>query len=334
MLEEHAFSGADGQQFLTTTTTQYTLDGRILEMRIGNADGSEWVTSYAYHSDGRLLTTASGKGNSAPNSETTYSYDEAARLVGMKSAGDSTQVRYQYDDKGRKTVIESYDPRPLPPNTAYAPHWEGTDLGFATYLGGTVTTVYNEQGVATGAQFHDPEGKLVGHIVRKFDAEGRVIAEEQFSDAPRDLMLPEEIRSKFNPEQMKSLGVFMAGMENRVNSYSYDAQGRVTERHRSGGIFGDEVTITMYNDHGDKASERTTTVMNPEVGKQYSLTEAGSMIPVGQPEPVQPPTVYETQYTYQYDGYGNWTELTIAGRSHPDAAFGPAFVRRHKLTYY
>jgi YD repeat-containing protein len=235
---------------------------------------------------------------------------DAQRLVGVKS-GDRVQVRYQYDHKGRKSAIESYDSQPLARNTAYAPHWEGTDLGFATHLGRTVTTLYNEQGVATGAEFRDAEGKLLGHIVRKFDAEGRVVAEEQFADAPRDFMLPEEIRSKLNAEQIKAVGAFAGSVENRANSYSYDAQGRVTERHRSGGPFGDEVTIIKYNDHGDNASERTT-VMNPEAGRQYTVSEAGTMIPVGQPQAPQPPAVYETQYTYQYDAYGNWTELTTA----------------------
>ncbi len=99
-------------------------------------------------------------------------------------SGDKVKVRYQYDDKGRKSVIESYDSQPLAPNTAYAPHWEGTDLGFAPYPGGTLTTSYNEQGVATGAELHDADGTLLGHIVRKFDADGRVIAEEQSADAP------------------------------------------------------------------------------------------------------------------------------------------------------
>lgn len=120
----------------------------------------------------------------------------------MKS-GDNVQVRYQYDDRGRKSVIESYDSQPLAPNTAYTPHWEGTDLGFATHLGGTVTTLYNGQGVATGAEFRDARGKLLGHIVRKFDGEGHVVAEEQFADAPQE-NLPEELRSKLNPERSVS----------------------------------------------------------------------------------------------------------------------------------
>jgi YD repeat-containing protein len=333
VVDEQIFSGADGQQLLMTTTTEYAPDGRILKVRTGNPDGSEWVTNYTYHPDGRLLKTVSGKVGSAASSETTYSYDKARRLVGVKS-GDKNQIRYEYDDKGRKAVIESYDSKPLPPNMAYATHWEGTDLGFAPYPGGTLTTFYNEQEVATGAELHNAEGKLVAHIVRKFDAKGRVIAEEQVADAP-ELMIPDELRSTLNPEQVKSVGAFVAGgLHNRAISYAYDNEGRVSERHRSGGVFGEEVTITTYNDHGDKASERTTTVMKPEAGREYGLTDVGTMIPVGQPQPAEPPTIYETQFTYQYDGYGNWTEQTTVARSRPETALGPGSIRHRKLTYY
>ena len=332
VLEEQTSSGADGQHSFTTTTTQYAPDGRILEDRTGNADGSGWVKSYAYYSDGRLLKTAFGKANSAPSSETTYLYDDAQRLVGVKS-GDKVQVRYQYDNKGHKSVIESYDSQSLAPNTADAPHWEGTDLGFAPYPGGTLTTSYNGQGVATGAELHDADGTLVGHIVRKFDAEGRVIAEEQAADAPYQVNLPEELRSKLNPEQMKSVGAMIAGMRNAVISYSYDAQGRVTERHRSGAVLGDRVTITTYNDYGDKASERETIVRRPGAGP-WNLTEAGAFLPAGNPDPPQKPMSSETQYEYQYDEYGNWTEQTIVSRSQPDEAFRPGTVIRRKLNYY
>lgn len=333
VLVEQNFSDADARQLLTSTRTEYAPDGRMLEVRNGNPDGSQWVTRYTYQPDGRLIKTASGKMGSAPSFETTYSYDTARRLVEVKSGGRA-QFRYQYDDKGRKSVIESYDSKPLPPNTGYAAHWEGTDLGFAPYPGGTLTTLYNEQEMATGARLRDAEGNLVAHIVRKFDAKGRIIAEEQVADAP-ELMIPEELKSKLNPEQAKSMGAFLAGgLQNRAISYVYDDNGRVTERHRSGGAFGEEATITTYNDQGDKASERTTTVMNPEVGREYSLTEAGTMIPAWQPKPAQPPFTYETQYTYQYDSYGNWTEQSSVARSRPDAPWEPGPIIRRKLTYY
>ena len=331
VLNEQTFSGADGQQFDMSTTTEYSPDGRILEQRTKNTDGSEWVVSYTYDSDGRLLKTVTGNAGSGDRSETAYLYDEARRLVAVKS-GDKIQTRYQYDDTGRKSAIESYDSKPLPANTAYAPHWEGTDLGFPPSPGGKVTTVYNEQGVATGAQFYDAEGNLVGHIARKFDSDGRVIAEEQVADAPQ-IDLPEELRSKLNPEQMKSVGAMISGMQNSVISYSYDAQGRETERHRSGGVFGEQITVTTYNDHGDKASERQTMVMRSDTGP-WELTEAGAFIPSGKPNPPQPPEASETQWTYQYDQYGNWTEQTTVGRSQSDETFRPGTVIRRKVTYY
>jgi len=331
VLNEQTYSGADGQQFLMSTTTEYAPDGRILEQRTRNSDGSIWVMSYTYYADGRLLKTVSGRVGSAADSQTSYLYDDARRLVEVES-GDNVKMSYQYDEKGRKSVTESYDSKPLPPNTAYAAHWEGTDLGFAPSPGGTLTTSYNEQGVATGADFHDADGTLVGHIVRKFNAEGRVIAEEQAADAPQ-VNLPEEIRSQLNPEQMKSVGTMIAGMQNSVISYSYDAQGRVTERHRSGGVFDELATVTTYNDHGDKASERETTVMRSDTGP-WNLTEAGAFVPTEKPNPPQPPLSSETQYAYQYDQYGNWTEQTIVSRSQPDEAFRPGTVIRRKLTYY
>lgn len=331
VLNEQTFSRPDGQQFHMSTTTEYAPDGRILEQRTKNTDGSEWVASHTYDSDGRLLKTVTGNAGSGDRSETAYLYDEARRLVAVKS-GDKIQTRYQYDDNGRKSAIESYDSKPLPAKTAYAPHWEGTDLGFVPSPGGRVTTAYNEQGVATGAQFYDAEGNLVGHIARKFDAEGRVLAEEQAADAPR-VDLPEEMLSQLNPEQMKSVGAMISGMQNSVISYSYDAQGRVTERHRSGGVFGEEATVTTYNDHGDRASERQTMVMRSDTGP-WELTEAGAFIPSGKPNPPQPPQTSETRYTYQYDQYGNWTEQTIVSRSQPDEAFRPGTVIHRKLTYY
>lgn len=251
--------------------------------------------------------------------------------MGVKS-GNNVQICYQYDEKGHKSATESFDSQPLSPNTAYAPFWEGSELGFAPTPGRSFTTSYNQRAVATGAQFYDAEGKLIGHIVRKFGADGRVTAEEQAADAPR-ADLPEELRSKLNPEQMKSVGAMIAGAQSRAITYSYDDQGRVTERHMSGGVLGQQVTVTTYNDHGDKASERETSVLSADTGP-WNLTEAGAFIPAGKPNPPHPPSTSETQYSYQYDSYGNWIEQGISGRSQPDEAFRSGTVIHRKLTYY
>ncbi len=132
---------------------------------------------------------------------------------------------------------------------------------------------------------------------------------------------------------MKSVGTMIAGMQKGVISYAHDAQGRVTERHRISGGFGEQVTLTTYNDHGDKASERETRVrMSADTGP-WNLTEAGAVVPAGKPNPPQPPLSSERQYAYQYDQYGNWTEQTIVSRFQPDGAFQPGTVIRRKLTY-
>ena len=106
-----------------------------------------------------MLKSVTGYAGSAQKSETTYLYDDAKRLVTVKT-GDKVQTRYQYDESGRKSAIESYDSAPVFANTVYVSHWEGTDLGFSPLPGGRVATTYNEQGVATGAQFYDADGNL------------------------------------------------------------------------------------------------------------------------------------------------------------------------------
>jgi len=57
------------------------------------------------------------------------------------------------------------------------------------------------------------------------------------------------------------------------------------------------------------------------------------LIPTGEAEPAQLPTVSEAQYTYQYDSYGNWIEQTMMWHS-AKASFTPAVTHLHKLTYY
>lgn len=52
--DSQTLSLPNGEQVLTTTT-RYSLDGRILEVRTVNPDGSAWLTTYTYYPDGRLL---------------------------------------------------------------------------------------------------------------------------------------------------------------------------------------------------------------------------------------------------------------------------------------
>jgi hypothetical protein len=80
---------------------------------------------------------------------------------------------------------------------------------------------------------------------------------------------------------MKSVGALMAGMHKQIISYSYDAQGRMTEPHTSGAALSNQVTGMTYNEHGDKTSERQTTVIRSDNGP-WQLTDTGAFIATGQ----------------------------------------------------
>ena len=62
------------------TTTEYDLDGRLLETRISNPDGSESVAAKTCDADGRLVKASSGKSDE-PATESLYTYDERGRLA-------------------------------------------------------------------------------------------------------------------------------------------------------------------------------------------------------------------------------------------------------------
>jgi len=333
---ESIYPAGEAHKASFTTPTDYTSDGRILRTREGRPSDQEWISTRTYDAQGRLLKQTSGNPG-GPASEQTYSYDQAGRLAGIEY-GDkkSVRVRFQYDDQGRKTKVENFDPIPQRPNVAYGGYpWEGTDLRFGPLPGGgTLTTLYNEQDVAVEGQLRNSEGLLVNRIVRTIDVNGRPTSEKVIVEAP-ELLIPPEFPAEHNEAQKKALGAFIAGnMYSGEISYSYDTQGRLTEKRKRGGIFGEEVTTIAYNERGDKVEERTTTVMNPEAGREYSLNEDGTMIPVGKPQPVPPPTQHETRYTYQYDSYGNWIEQTVSSRYNPNDPFGPSFTYRRVLTYY
>jgi len=333
---ESIYPSVEDQQRSLTTTTEYTSDGRIIWTRQGQPGDQEWISTRTYDAQGRLLKQTSS-GSSGSSLDQTYSYDEAGRLSGIRFGGkESVGLRFQYDDQGRKTKIETFDPRPQQPNVAYGSYpWEGTGLPFGPLPGGgTLTTIYNEQDVAVEGQLRNSEGQLVNRIVRTFDVNGRPTSEKVIVEAP-ELLVPPQLPAAHNEAQKKALGAFIAGnMYSGEISYSYDAQGRMTEKQKRGGVFGTETTRMTYNEHGDKAEEHTTALMNPDVGREFSLQENGTMIPVGTPRPVPPPMESETRYTYQYDSYGNWVEQSVSSRSNLNEPFRPSVTYRRTLTYY
>src|SRR5271170_2507201 len=94
-------------------TTEYSPDGRLLTTRTTNTDGPEWVSTRTYDADGRLTKTIWAK-LGEPGNESLYAYDGTGRLLSITNHPEkSGRIDFQYDEQGRKTSVQSFDPETL-----------------------------------------------------------------------------------------------------------------------------------------------------------------------------------------------------------------------------
>jgi YD repeat-containing protein len=333
----------DGKKFLTTM--EYTLDGKLLTTRSVQSEGSEWVTSQTYDAEGRLIKTVSGN-LGEPSTESVCAYDGAGRL---QSITNSTEKRnrtdFRYDEHGRKTTIQTFDPKTLQSiqNSAFCGSpWDAAQAGSGVPAGGNVTTIYGEDDQPTEAQVRDAEARTVSRLVRTYDTNGRITEENQIQENPALLMVDKfsaEQRVELDDKQLDAMNQAMksmlSGRSGTGKTYTYDPQGRVQEvRDRNFAL--DTVTTTSYNEHGDKSEERMTRTENTAfpVGVVHSMDENGTLIPkAGSNTPSVPrlPKLEIIECRYEYDQYGNWTEQTVVRRSESNEY---STVRHRKLTYY
>jgi YD repeat-containing protein len=328
-----------------TTATEYSLDGKLLTTRTVQSDGSQWVTAQTYDADGHLAKTASGK-LGEPGTESLYAYDETGRLLSITNIPEKgNRTDFRYDEQGLKTTIQSFDAKTLQRtgNSMFGGSaWDAAQLAFGVPVDGSVTTTYGENDKPTEAQVHDAGGRLVSRFVRTYDANGRIMEENQVQENPALLM-----KGRFSAEQQvelddkqleamnKAMKSMLSGRNGTGKSYAYDAQGRVTEvRDRNWAL--DGVTTTSYNENGDKSEERMTLTGNTAfpVGVAYSMDENGTLIPEkvsNAPSVPELPKLDITEYRYEYDQYGNWTEQTVVHRSESNEY---STVHRRTLTYY
>jgi hypothetical protein len=312
-------------------TTEYDLDGRVIGIRMRNSDGSEWVTRNTYDTSGHLLKISSGP-EGEPSHETDYLYDGQGRL--LSAAGNrnpDNPITFRYDERGMKTKVQVSRPEDYRPGTIVGgPPFEVADRAPNLPGGGSATTIYDEDARPIEVQVRDNKGKLVSRTVRIYDAEGRVGEEKQIlesleamipADALEMLEASGESREEFHDELRRQLTRVMGGQAGPFSVvYSYDAQGRVNQMRRQ--IFNHEDVIeTTYNVQGDKSEEITR-------GTQIGGDEEQSTPSSG------PPSYSELNFSYQYDGHGNWIEKTVSYRSSTNEPFLSSTVSHRKLNYY
>ena len=206
-----------------------------------------------------------------------------------------------------------------------------------------MAVLYDESDRPMEAKVRDGQGNVVSRIVRTYDAKGRLSEEKVTWENPSAMLLERlspEARSQMNPAEAAALAKGMAalfrGRRESGTVYSYDTQDRIISTRETNSFF-EKTTTVAYDDQGDKAEERTTYADNAAIpiGVSYSVDSEGNLTP-GEPAAVEPrqfplPEESEARYSYQYDSFGNWTELTMTAGVGSAAS---ATVRRRTLTYY
>jgi len=335
----------DGKPHLTTT--EYDPDGRLLTFRSTNSDGTEWITTKTYDAIGRLTKAISGNSRE-PGLESVYIYDGVGRLVSItNSPHEGDRIDFHFDEEGHKTATQRFDSKTLEraQTTAYAiSAWEAADSGAGVPIGGSIVSIYDGHDEPTEARVLDPAGQTVARFVRTFDANGRVVEENQERENP-GLMFAERFSSenhaRIGEKEMEALNkaakTILSGLRGTGTTYTYDSHGRMIESRERNYIF-EKITTILYNAQGDKSEERRTITSNSviPVGVAFSIDENGAFVPErSQAEELSsvgvPSEDSKILYTYQYDSYGNWVDQTVIDGSRPDE---PLSVNRRRLTYY
>jgi YD repeat-containing protein len=326
----HVAAESPGNSSESVTIHEYDDDGRLVKFKWSNADSSN-TQAYAYDQTGRMTTESftSQSGTSTNEKAYAYSYDATGRLLSVVNVLlQSDRTDYRYDQQGRKTTVQTFDPELLRKNRQTASGGSAISAaqsGHGVPDGGNVLTLYNDTDQPTEARVRDAGGTIVTRAVRTYDEQGRV-EEERTIFERADLLFPPELLAP----QLIDKGVSIAEIKEKLQEsfrellqreggeqgfsttrYTYDAQGRVTETHRQLASAHAHVETVPYNEHGDKAEEYTTRSMSRSVDEQY-----------------------EARHTYQYDERDNWTEQIVTSRSSPSAEFAVIATYRRRLVYF
>jgi hypothetical protein len=108
-------------------------------------------------------------------------------------------------------------------------------------------------------------------------------------------------------------------------TYTYDADGRVIEKHHHyTGYSIESTTKIVYNDHSDKLEEHEFMTGDPNPPRKVQSGEVSSAPPF-------PPQESEVRYSYKYDSFGNWTEQSISSPANPNDV---STVTLRAIVYY
>jgi hypothetical protein len=309
--------------------TIYDVMGNLLVTRTIHPRSQDWVSTRTYDATGRLSKISLGQSGEPPAKTLFYTYDESGRVREIQAAPNEEIAK-------QGATAEAMDLS-----------WDAPKEELPPPPSGKVSVLYDDLSRPTELQSFDTQGRLVRRSVRTYDANGRIIKEDQILENPGQLFaqgMPTEQMAKLSGKQLhglnEALKVLLRGRKGTGVSYSYDAQGRLAEVCQRN--FAVETTTTIsYNERGDKSEARVSFGANnviPPGG--CTINENGTIIPSEQlPNSTSPPLPFGANgdiyfYTYEYEGYdnyGNWTEQRKVDHIGSETA---TIVNRRTLTYF
>ena len=311
-----------------STETIYDVVGNLLVIRSLQPSPQDWVSTRTYDATGRLTKISSGKSGEPP-AETFYTYDKSGRVSEIQAATNEEIVR-----QGATA-------------TAMDLSWDASKEEMPAPTSGKVRALYDDAGHPSELQSFDTRGHLVCKLIRIYDANGRIIEENQILENPGQVFaqgIPTGQMAKFSDKQLYGLNeamkVILRGRKGTGVSYSYDSHGRLAEVRQRNFAF-ETTTAISYNEHGDKSEARVSLGPNNVIPPGGCRIDGnGTIIPSEQlPKSASLPSPFGANgdaylYTYDYEGYdnyGNWTEQRKVMRMGPETT---TIVHRRTLTYF
>jgi len=316
------WTDADGgayPEFKSWSKTEYDREGRTAATYFRGSSG-EWVTRYSYGNAGQLLRTTIQNEAGKQERETVYQYDDRGRLRSITDSTDpNNPIVFRYDPDGKRSKIAIAQPIEYPQglgavSRSMEASFEDAGNEAPLFEGGSAVTLYDEHDRPTEIQARNANGEIMSRTLRVYDEQGRVVEEKQTMDDPLK-MIPSAEQKKMlasgdvsAQELREKLAEFLGGAETWSMKYTYDAKGRKSKSIRK--IFNhmEEEVEMAYNEHGDvvKETRQSTTRGSPDEENGDGKTTS------------------EMLYSYEYDGYGNWTVKKSSSRSLPNGTFKDA----------
>jgi YD repeat-containing protein len=213
---------------------EYAVDGKLITCHQTNPDGSQWLTTHTYDSDGRLTEIVSGKVDDL-TTVSLHTFNEGpGRAPTAGADGKVIQTNYVHDEQGRKMAVKTFSPQVLEQyrGGVYTDSfWTAAESGIGVPTGGSVATLHDERDLPLEKRILDNEGRLLSRFVRKYDANGRVLEEHQILENLALLMVerfPAEQAGELDDKRLeamnKAMKLMMGGKTGTGKWYTYDSQ--------------------------------------------------------------------------------------------------------------